>query len=34
MPRNDTEFTAEQRMSRIDDLDFVRPRWVIEGGIE
>jgi len=34
MPRKKPEFTAKQRMSRIDDLDLFRLRWVVEGGIQ
>jgi hypothetical protein len=34
MSRKQPEFAAEQRMSRIDDLDFLRLRRVIERGIQ
>jgi hypothetical protein len=34
MSRNESEFTAKEWMSRIDDFDFVRLRWVVEGGIQ
>ena len=34
MPRKKPEFTAKQRMSRINDLDLLRLRRVVEGGIE
>jgi len=33
MTRTKPEFAAKERMSRIDDLDLFRLRWVIEGGI-
>jgi hypothetical protein len=34
MSRKKPEFAAKQRMSRIDDFDFLRLRWVVEEGIE
>ena len=34
MSRNESEFAAEKWMRRIDDLDFVRLRRVVEGGIQ
>jgi len=34
MSRNEPEFTAEKWMGRIDDLDFLRLRRVVEGGIQ
>jgi len=34
MSRNESKFTAKEWMRRIDDLDFVRLRRVVEGGIE
>lgn len=34
MSRKESEFTAKEWLSRIDDLDFFRRKRVIEGGIQ